>query len=251
MHAVIGKHLRLDVATVEQAFQELQEKDLIAYDPESEVVLVKEKFRHSGIQNSDMAKKACYVISTVPDNSLFEEFASMLADIIKAHEESERNSSKDYKKETGGPSEWYRTLYRSLIENRFIQGDLHGVLHSVEHGVPQGDGHMKMYMNMNMKKKMDMKTERGSKGENQIYDTPQHNFNVQKLNTTVFSLFAPRNFSQEDIKAIAEKACEHANVRGMDKTLDTLKELLTDKAIQPNKILHAINAELEEIPEPI
>lgn len=252
MHAVIGKHLQLDVATVGQAFQELQGKDLIVYDPESEVVLVKEKFRHSGIQNSDMAKKACYVLSTVPDNSLFEEFASMLADIIEAHEETERNYGKDYKPETGGPSEWYKTLYRSLIENRFIQGDLHGVLHSVKHGVIEGDGHMKMYMDMKREMKKEIHMERGSKGENQSFEPSQHNPNVQELNRALFSLLVPRRFSHEDIKAIAEKACEYSRAWGIEETLKTLKESLVDETVQPSKILQDLCCEVEEeIPTPL
>lgn len=247
MHAVIAKHLQLDTSDVQQAFAELQEKDLIAYDPESEVVLIKAKFRHSGLQNKSMATKACYVLSNVPDNSLFEVFASMLAEIIQHHKNTERKTGRKYKEETGAPSDWYKTLYSALIENGFIEDDTHSVLHSV----PQGDGHKKKYMDMDMKKDMDMQKERGSKGENQIYDMPQYNFNVQELNTAIFSLFAPKAFSHEDMKAIAEKACEHASMRGMDKTLDMLKELLADKIIQPNKILNAINTELEGIPEPI
>lgn len=157
----------------------------------------------------------------------------MLAEIIQHHKNTERKTGRKYKEETGAPSDWYKTLYSALIENGFIEDDTHSVLHSV----PQGDGHKKKYMDMDMKKDMDMQKERGSKGENQIYDMPQYNFNVQELNTAIFSLFAPKAFSHEDMKAIAEKACEHASMREWTKHSICWRNFLQTRSFNQTKYL--------------
>lgn len=151
----LSKRLGLERPDLEQAFKELQEKGLIAYDPDSEVVLVKDNFRHMPLTSMDVAVKAGYTLEAVPDNSLFPEFASMLESIIDHHREIEEYSKKPYaeeatnpdgsKRPAGKPSDWYEHLLQQLYEFGFLQENHSHNKQGVIHGVKQGDKHKEKY----------------------------------------------------------------------------------------------------------
>lgn len=151
----LSKRLGLERPDLEQAFKELQEKGLIAYDPDSEVVLVKDNFRHMPLTSMDVAVKAGYTLEAVPDNSLFPEFASMLESIIDHHREIEEYSKKPYaeeatnpdgsKRPAGKPSDWYEHLLQQLYEFGFLQENHSNNKQGVIHGVKQGDKHKEKY----------------------------------------------------------------------------------------------------------
>jgi len=151
----LSKRLGIEYPDLEQAFKELQEKGLIAYDPDSEVVLVKDNFRHMPLTSMDVAVKAGYTLEAVPDNSLFPEFASMLESIIDHHREIEEYSKKPYaeeatnpdgsKRPAGKPSDWYEHLLQQLYEFGFLQENHSNNKQGVIHGVKQGDKHKEKY----------------------------------------------------------------------------------------------------------
>ena len=165
----LSKRLGIECPDLEQAFKELQKKDLIAFDPDSEVVLVKENFRHMPLQNMDMAVKAGYVLESVPYNSLFPEFGSMLEDIIQHHREIEAVSKKPYaeeisnpggksKRPAGKPSDWYKHLFQQLHENGLLQENHAHNKHGVKHGVKHGGKHKEKYKNQNQDLEKDIKS---------------------------------------------------------------------------------------------
>jgi len=163
----LSKRLGIEYPDLEQAFKELKKKDFIAYDPDSEVVLVKENFRHMPLQNMDMAVKAGYVLESVPYNSLFPEFASMLEGIIQHHRKIEAVSKKPYSEEipnpggktkrpAGKPSDWYKHLSQQLYEYGLLQENHAHNKHGVKHGVKHGGKHKDMDMDMDLDLDLDL-----------------------------------------------------------------------------------------------
>ncbi len=106
--ATLAKITGLEESTVTGAFRELEEKGLLEFDQDNEVIFLKEYWRHNSIASVKHTKGACVRIMELPQNNLFPSMARLFKQCLQEAREYDKKVGPGVSEKTG---EKYSTVH--------------------------------------------------------------------------------------------------------------------------------------------
>jgi hypothetical protein len=101
---------------VAEIFKELQEKDILEYDEENDVIFLKEYWRHNMIKSTKHAQGACARIMELPDNALFPSMAKVFKVCVQEARAYDKQHPPGKSKKTDEPYEPVEARYKPVLE---------------------------------------------------------------------------------------------------------------------------------------